>query len=78
MKAVHEGIKHQCEYCSHKASTPNDLCQHVKSVYEGIKYHCDYCNYKASDPSNLSQHIKSLHEIMGVSNTPGHFKWSQV
>ena len=34
VKAVHEGITHQCEYCSHKASTPNNLHQHVESVHK--------------------------------------------
>ena len=51
LKAVHEGINYQCEYCSHKASTPNNLHQHVKYFHEGIKYHCDYYNYKTWDLS---------------------------
>ena len=47
--SVHEGIKHECDYCDYKATQKGDLKRHKMSVHIGIKMNVVNATVKHKD-----------------------------
>ena len=62
-RAVHEGIKYQCDLCDKSYLQEFALKKHVKHYHEGEKeFVCQMCGKAFTSPNYLRHHIAAVHE----------------
>ena len=69
MQQMHANELVECNYCSKKFSTENNLYSHVKKHHnekldssDQKEYACDWCNYSGRTSIHLNKHIRSVHK----------------
>ena len=73
VKAVHEGIKYNCDQCDYTAIQKRLSIIHKQYEHEEMK--CDKCEYKKVAKNILLRHKQYEHEV--IKNRPGKIVCSQ-
>ena len=51
-----DGVKFDCDQCSHQATRPDSLKVHKAAKHGGIKFDCDQCSHQVTRPDSLKAH----------------------
>ena len=74
VKAVHQGIKYDCDQCDFQSGYKNFLRIHIKKVHELYRHKCNLCDELFTNSVNLRNHIRFVHEglhyICQICNRP--------
>jgi uncharacterized Zn-finger protein len=62
-KAVHEGVKYECDECGRRFGVKSHMMRHNKNVHlEEKDYKCAKCGVQFGQKTDLVRHIKNVHE----------------
>jgi DNA-directed RNA polymerase subunit RPC12/RpoP len=62
-KAVHEGVKYECDECGRRFNNKSSMLRHIKVVHlEEKNYKCAKCGVLFAIKGNLTNHIKTVHD----------------
>ena len=57
IKAIHEGLKYDCNKCDYRANKKNNLIAHKKSKHDRFRYDCNHSESTFTLQGSLTTHI---------------------